>query len=168
MKKILLAIIVAVFLSCETKTIEVENTGGMIYSGQNEGGTFEFGSNESTKIAVDLVLAYAEGNFDLMNEMSADTVMFFEPSVGKPIPVVRDPNYTFLKEIQSPYDSIQRFIWNAIPMKAVGADYETVTVSFRENRFYKTGEVEKLRLVDRIFIRDGKFFRVNQWKGIVD
>lgn len=53
-------------------------------------------------------------------------------------------------------------------MKAVGADYETVTVSFRENRYYKTGEVEKLRLVDRIFIRDGKFFRVNQWKGIVD
>ena len=168
MKKILLIITIAVFLGCETKIAEVEKTAGMVYNGQYKGGTFEFGSDESTKIAVDLVLAYADGNFELMNEMSADTVMFFEPSIGKPIPVVRDPNYTFLKEIQSPYDSIQRFIWNAIPIKAVGADYETVTVSFRENRYYKTGEVEKLRLVDRIFIRDGKFFRVNQWKGIVD
>ena len=168
MKKILLLLTFAIFLSCETQTIEVESTGGKSYYGQHEGVAFEFGSDENTKIAVDLVLAYAEGNFELMNEMSADTVMFFEPSVGKPIPVARDPNYTFLKEIQSPYDSIQRFIWNAIPTKAVGADYETVTVSFRENRFYKTGEVEKLRVIDRIFIRDGKFFRVNQWKGIVD
>ena len=168
MKKIILLLTVAFLLSCETKTVEVEKTAGMVYYGQNKGGTFDLGSDESAKIAVDLVLAYADGNFELMNEMSTDTVMFFEPSVGKPIPVVRDPNYTFLKEIQSPYDSIQRIIWNAIPIKAVGADYETVTVSFRETRYYKTGDVEKLRLVERIFIRDGKFFRVNQWKGIVD
>jgi glycerol-3-phosphate responsive antiterminator len=42
-----------------------------------------------------------------------------------------------------------------------------VTVSFIENR-YKKGEVEKLRIVDRIFIRDSKVFRVNQWNGTVD
>ena len=76
MKKILLIITTAVFLGCETKTVEVEKTAGMVYNGQNKGGTFEFGSDESTKIAVDLVLAYADGNFELMNEMSADTVMF--------------------------------------------------------------------------------------------
>ena len=45
--------------------------------------------------------------------------------------------------------------------------YETVTVSFIENR-YKKREVEKLRIVDRIFIRDSKVFRVNQWNGTVD
>lgn len=168
MKKILLLIITATFISCETKTVEVEKSAGMSYSGQFKGDKFVFGSHESTKIAVDLVLAYADGNFELMNEMSADTVMFFEPSVGKPIPVVRDPNYTFLKEIQSPYDSITRNIWNAIPIKRVGSDVESVTVSFLENRYYKTGKVEKLRVIDRIFIKDGKFFRVNQWNGIID
>ena len=52
-------------------------------------------------------------------------------------------------------------------LKREGDDFETVTVSFRENR-YKDGEVEKFRVVDKIFIRDGKFFRVNQWNGIID
>ena len=32
----------------------------------------------------------------------------------------------------------------------------------------KDGEVEKLRVVDKIWFRDGKFFRVNQWNGIID
>jgi len=168
MKKILLLIIISTFISCETKTVEVEKSAGIVLNGQNKGGDFILGSNESAQMAIDVVMAYADGNFDLMNEMSADTVMFFEPSVGKIIPVVRDPNYTFLKEIQSSYDSINRYIWSAVPLKPVGADYETVTVSFRENRFYKSGEVEKLRVVDKIFIRDGKFFRVNQWNGIID
>jgi hypothetical protein len=101
-----------------------------------------------------------------MNEMTTDTVFYFEPSFGKPIPVVNPAN-DFLSQIQSPYDSITRRIWNAIPLKRAGSDYETVTVSFIENR-YKKGEVEKLRIVDRIFIRDSKVFRVNQWNGTVD
>ena len=52
MKKILLLLTVAFFLSCETKTVEVEKTAGMVYYGQNKGGTFELGSDESVKIAV--------------------------------------------------------------------------------------------------------------------
>ena len=70
-----------------------------------------------------------------MNEVSADTVMFFEPSMGKPIAVVNPAN-EFLSQIQSPYDSITRYIWNAVPLKREGDDFETVTVSFRENRNY--------------------------------
>jgi hypothetical protein len=166
MKKIILLFIVVTFLSCETKTVEVNKLGGMTYFGENTGKKFEIGSEESLKIAVSLVNAYAEGDFDLMNEMTTDTVFYFEPSFGKPIPVVNPAN-DFLSQIQSPYDSITRRIWNAIPLKRAGSDYETVTVSFIENR-YKKGEVEKLRIVDRIFIKDSKVFRVNQWNGTVD
>ena len=166
MKKIILLFIVASFLSCETKTVEVNKLGGMTYFGENTGKKFEIGSEESLKISVSLVNAYAEGDFDLMNDMTTDTVFYFEPSFGKPIPVVNPAN-DFLTQIQSPYDSITRRIWNAIPLKRAGSDYETVTVSFIENR-YKNGEVEKLRIIDRIFIRDSKVFRVNQWNGTVD
>ncbi|MDC0389268.1 hypothetical protein OAM29_02055 [Flavobacteriaceae bacterium] len=166
MKKIILLFIVASFLSCETKTVEVNKLGGMTYYGENTGKKFEIGSEESLKISVSLVNAYAEGDFDLMNDMTTDTVFYFEPSFGKPIPVVNPAN-DFLTQIQSPYDSITRRIWNAVPLKRAGSDYETVTVSFIENR-YKNGEVEKLRIIDRIFIRDSKVFRVNQWNGTVD
>ena len=166
MKKIILLLTVAFFLSCETKTIEVEKSAGMTYYGANEGKKFQFGSDEIAQLAVDAILAYADGNFDFMNEISADTIMFFEPSMGKPIAVI-NPENEFLTQIQSPYDSITRFVFNAIPLKREGDNYETVTVSFRENR-YKNGEVEKLRVVDKIWFRDGKFFRVNQWNGIID
>jgi hypothetical protein len=166
MKKILLFIIITTFISCETKTVEVEKSAGMTYYGENNGKKFQFGSDEIAQLAVDAILAYADGNFDFMNEISADTVMFFEPSIGKPIAVINPAN-EFLTQIQSPYDSITRFIFNAIPLKREGDNYETVTVSFRENR-YKDGEVEKLRVVDKIWFRDGKFFRVNQWNGIID
>ena len=166
MKKILLLFITTAFISCETKTIEVEKSAGMVYNGQSEGKKYMLGSDESTEIAVNAILAYADGNFDYMNEVSADTVMFFEPSMGKAIPVVNPAN-EFLSQIQSPYDSITRYVWNAIPLKREGDDFETVLVSFIESR-YKDGEVEKLRVMDKVFMRDGKFFRVNQWNGIID
>ena len=91
------------------------------------------------------------------------------PSFPKFFPgeTLSNPANEFLTQIQSPYDSITRFVFNAIPLKREGDNYETVTVSFRENR-YKDGEVEKLRVVDKIWFRDGKFFRVNQWNGIID
>ena len=166
MKKIILLLTGAVFLSCETKTVEVEKSAGMTYYGANKGKKFQFGSDEIAQLAVDAILAYADGNFDFMNEISADTVMFYEPSMGKPIAVVNPAN-EFLTQIQSPYDSITRYVFNAVPLKREGDNYETVTVSFRENR-YKDGEVEKLRVVDKIWFKDGKFYRVNQWNGIID
>ena len=60
-------------------------------------------------------------------------------------------------------DSIKRTIWNSVPLIRKGTDYTRVTVAFSENRFLKDGTQENLRIVDRIFIRDGKIFRVNQW-----
>tara|TARA_B100000902_G_scaffold370197_1_gene395103 strand:- start:403 stop:903 length:501 start_codon:yes stop_codon:yes gene_type:complete len=166
MKKVLLLFIITTFISCETTTIEVEKSAGMTYNGVNKGKSFMIGSDENAKIAVDAILAYADGNFDYMNEVSSDTVMFFEPSMGKPVAVINPAN-EFLTQIQSPYDSISRLVWNAIPLKRDGDDFETVLVSFIESR-YKDGNVEKLRVLDKIFIRDGKFFRVNQWNGIID
>ena len=116
MNKIILLLTVAVFLSCQPKSIDVVKSAGMTYYGANEGKKFQFGSDEIAQLAVDAILAYADGNFDFMNEISADTIMFFEPSMGKPIAVINPAN-EFLTQIQSPYDSITRFVFNAIPLK---------------------------------------------------
>ena len=168
MKKIILFVTISLFISCSQPcdNKEITKTAGMVLSGDSIGTKFMLGSDQDAQLAADLVKAYADGNFDLMNEMTTETVMFFEPSVGSYIPVVSPAN-EFLSNIQSPYDSIQRFIFSAIPTKRVGNDFTTVSVAFREFR-YKGNEVEKLRVLDRISIRDGKIFRVNQWNGILD
>ena len=51
-----------------------------------------------------------------------------------------------------------------------GAKYSDarILISKSRNIAAKNGEVEKLRVVDKIWFRDGKFFRVNQWNGIID
>jgi hypothetical protein len=39
-----------------------------------------------------------------------------------------------------------------------------VTVSFKEDRFYKDGTEESLRIIDRIFINsEKKIYRIHQW-----
>ncbi len=66
-------------------------------------------------------------------------------------------------QLHSPYDSIKRNVWNAVPLQAQGTDFTRVTVAFSEQRFLKDGTQENLRIIDRIFIRDGKIYRIHQW-----
>ena len=66
--------------------------------------------------------------------------------------------------LHEPYDSIKRTLWNAIPIKLNGDDNSSVTVSFKEDRFYKDGTEESLRIIDRIFIiSEKKIYRIHQW-----
>ena len=98
-----------------------------------------------------------------MYEMMNDTIRYW-PSQGREMLVLsRDAVHDVVNQLHSPYDSITRTVWNSVPLKTEGSDYSRVTVAFSENRFLKNGTQESVRLIDRIFIRDGKIFRIHQW-----
>ena len=159
MKKLYILFITTAFLSCETQTIEVENSAGMA---NNDGEKYVFGSDEDSKMAIDLVLAYADKDTDAMYEMMADTVRYAPPSGGLMVNS-REDVPEIVMQLHSPYDSIKRTVWNAVPLKREGSDVTRVTVAFLEDRYMKDGAQEKVRIIDRIFIRDGKIFRIHQW-----
>ena len=69
-----------------------------------------------------------------------------------------------IKSLHEPYDSIQRSINNVVPLKIEGSDFTRVSVAFREKRYYKDGTQVSVRLIDRIFFREGKI-RIIQWMG---
>ena len=127
MKKFIFSILIISLFGCESKTIEVEKKAGIILNGQNKGKKLVFGSDTDAQIALDAVQAYADREFDKMNELSADTVMFFPPQGGKSVPVAIPAN-DFLASLHEPYDSITRYIWNAIPLKYEAVSYTHLTL----------------------------------------
>ena len=167
MKNFLLLIFISMLFSCETKTVEIEKKAGIVLNGNNKGKKFVFGSDKDAQIALDMVQAYADREFDKMNELANDTVMFFPDMGGKYIAVAAPAN-DFLASLHEPYDSIRRFIWNAIPLKFENNDYTNVVVSFQEFKYGKDGTVEKSKVVEKIYVRNGKVFRINQLMGELD
>ena len=112
---------------------------------------------------MDLVMAYADKNVDYMVEMMADSVTYAPTKGGISMTMSNNQVSDVVMQLHSPYDSIKRTIWNSVPLTKKGQDFTRVTVAFSENRFLKDGSQENLRIIDRIFIRNGKIFRVNQW-----
>ena len=158
MKKYILFFVVISFIGCESTV--VEKSAGIANS---DGDKYLLGSDEDSQLAVDLVLAYAEKNTDFMYEMMTDTVRYWPSQGGEMLVLSRDAVHDVVNQLHSPYDSITRTVWNSVPLKTEGSDYSRVTVAFSENRFLKDGTQENVRLIDRIFIRDGKIFRIHQW-----
>ena len=158
MKKYILLFTVIFFIGCEPTV--VEKSAGVANS---DGDKYILGSDEDSQLAVDLVKAYAEKNTDLMYEMMTDTVRYWPSQGGEMLVLSRDAVHDVVNQLRSPYDSITRTVWNSVPLKTEGSDYSRVTVAFSENRFLKDGTQENVRLIDRIFIRDGKIFRIHQW-----
>ena len=157
MKNFLLFLLAGLLLSCETTQMETS-------AGYNmDGSSYILGSDEDNQIAMDLVIAYAEKNVDYMVEMMADSVTYAPPTGGISMTMSNDQVRDVVMQLHSPYDSIQRTIWNSVPLIRKGTDFTRVTVAFSEKRFLKDGAQENLRIIDRIFIRDGKIFRVNHW-----
>ena len=157
MKNFLLFLSAGLLLSCETTQMETS-------AGYNmDGSSYILGSDEDNQIAMDLVIAYAEKNVDYMVEKMADSVTYAPPNGGISMTMSNDQVRDVVMQLHSPYDSIQRTIWNSVPLTRKGTDFTRVTVAFSEKRFLKDGTQENLRIIDRIFVRDGKIFRVNQW-----
>ena len=160
MKKILLLFIVGTLISCETKTIEVQQEAGFDYVRDAK---YIMGSDEDAQIAVDLVLAFAKKDTETMRKSMGDTVRYAPPQGGKMITSLSTEIPDVVKMLHEPYDSLKRTVWNAVPLKSTASDFTRVTVAFKEDRFYKDGKKESVRLVDRIFIRQKKIFRIHQW-----
>ena len=157
MNKILFILTTLFFIGCQQP---VEKSAGIANS---DGAKYVLGSDDENQIAVNLVLAYADKDTESMYEMMTDTVRYWPPQGGKMMVMSRDDVYDIVMQLHSPYDSIKRTVWNSVPLKTEGSDYTRVTVAFSENRFLKDGTQENVRLIDRIFIRDGKIFRIHQW-----
>ena len=64
MKKILLIITIAVFLGCETKTVEVTKPAGEWLMGNLKGDKMIPGPDEDAQVAMDVIMGYANKDFD--------------------------------------------------------------------------------------------------------
>ena len=121
-------------------------------------------STEDAQLAVDLILAFADKDIETMKKSFADTATYLPPQGGKAITTPLSELENIVMALHEPYDSIKRTLWNAIPIKLNGDDNSSVTVSFKEDRFYKDGTEESLRIIDRIFINnEKKIYRIHQW-----
>ena len=121
-------------------------------------------STEDAQMAVDLILAFADKDVEAMKESIADTSIYLPPYGGKAMTTYLSDLEDVVMTLHEPYDSIKRTLWNAIPIKVEGSENSSVTVSFKEDRFYKDGTEESLRIIDRIFINsEKKVYRIHQW-----
>tara|TARA_B100000965_G_scaffold405216_1_gene438383 strand:+ start:1710 stop:2213 length:504 start_codon:yes stop_codon:yes gene_type:complete len=162
MKKIILLFVFTAFLSCETKTVEVNTqVGKALYGDQNK---LYAGNMDYAKTTIDVLKAYADGNFDLIMEKMADTVRFFPDKGGELVTLV-NPFNDFLTSMQEPYDSLTRGAYNVTSISSgLEGSSTIISVPFTETRYLKDGSVEKERVFERfIFNSEGKIARVNKW-----
>ena len=137
MKKIILLIVFTAFMSCETKTVEVVKPAGEWLMGNFEGDKMIPGPDEDAQVAMDVIMGYANKDFELMMERSADTVMFFPEKGGELVQLVK-PFDDFVESLQEPYDSIVRTPYNVYPLRPESSDnFTIVTVPFTEVRYAK-------------------------------
>ena len=123
MKKLLLFLSIGLIISCESTV--VEKSAGVANS---DGAKYTFGSEEDNQIAIDLVLAYADKNTDLMYEMMTDTVRYWPSQGGEMMVLSRDAVHDVVNQLHSPYDSISRNVWNAVPLVTEGTDLSLIHI----------------------------------------
>ena len=109
MKKLLILFVLPLFLSCETQTIEVNSQVGEGLRGNQT--KLYAGSMDYAKTTLDVLQAYADGDFDFIMEKMADSVSFFPDKGGELISLV-NPFNDFLVSMQESYDSIKRSPYN--------------------------------------------------------
>ena len=111
MKKISLLFIVLLFTGCETKTIEIQKSGGVwVMGGDNqfqEGSSPKavIGSDSDLEIAMAFYNAYADMELDKMVELSEDVVKFHPGDIAGVVDVDTS-NTDFIVERQSTFESI--------------------------------------------------------------
>ena len=164
MKKLLILFVLPLFLSCETQTIEVNSQVGEGLRGNQT--KLYAGSMDYAKTTLDVLQAYADGDFDFIMEKMADTVSFFPDKGGELISLV-NPFNDFLSSMQESYDSISRNPYNVTSVSSGLEDsFTIISVPFTEIRYAKDGSVERDRVFERfIFNSEGKITRVNKWSS---
>ena len=165
MKKLLILFVLSLFLACDTETVEVNSQVGKGLFGNNQNKLYA-GSMDYAETTLDVLQAYADGDFDFIMEKMADSVRFFPDKGGEVISLV-NPFNDFLVSLHESYDSISRNPYNVTSVSS-GLDNSStiVSVPFTEIRYAKDGSIERDRVFERfIFNSDGKIIRVNKWSS---
>ena len=143
MKNLHLIILIAVFISCET-TNEVKY-GGMFTGGQNSY-DLQQGSIEYASIIKNVVLGYADGNFEEIIEHFSDSVTRIEP--GNRYKVA--PSIERWEGFRQNFDSINRNLTSVMAVK-VNEDVSYVDALFSQS-VYNESEVSRSRNFERYWI----------------
>lgn len=143
MKNLHLIILIAVFISCETTT-EVKY-GGMFTGGQNSY-DLQQGSIEYASIIKNVVLGYADGNFEEIIEHFSDSVTRIEP--GNRYKVA--PSIERWEGFRQNFDSINRNLTSVMAVK-VNEDVSYVDALFSQS-VYNESEVSRSRNFERYWI----------------
>ena len=143
MKNLYLIILTAVFLSCET-TSEVKY-GGMFTGGQNSY-DLQQGSIEYASIIKNVVLGYADGNFEEIIEHFSDSVTRIEP--GNIFKVA--PSIERWEGFRQNFDSINRNLTSVMAVK-VNEDVSYVDALFSQS-VYNESEVSRSRNFERYWV----------------
>ncbi|MBF72464.1 MAG: hypothetical protein CMD37_03625 [Flavobacteriales bacterium] len=143
MKKLHLIILIAVFISCETTT-EVKY-GGMFTGGQNSY-DLQQGSIEYASIIKNVVLGYADGNFEEIIEHFSDSVTRIEP--GNRYKVA--PSIERWEGFRQNFDSINRNLTSVMAVK-VNEDVSYVDALFSQS-VYNESEVSRSRNFERYWV----------------
>ena len=143
MKNLHLIILIAVFISCETTT-EVKY-GGMFTGGQNSY-DLQQGSIEYASIIKNVVLGYADGNFEEIIEHFSDSVTRIEP--GNRYKVA--PSIERWEGFRQNFDSINRNLTSVMAVK-VNEDVSYVDALFSQS-VYNESEVSRSRNFERYWV----------------
>ena len=169
MKKLLILFVITTFISCETKTIEVEKSGGVWHMGGDEqfpDGTSPkavIGSESDLEIAMAFYNAYGDMELDKMVTLSDDVVKF-HPGDMAGVVDVDTSNTDFVSERQSTFKSIKRTMHNVTPIAVEGSEnYTVVSINFTEEIEHKDGSFSSQHYFERIHVVNGKVNRVVQW-----
>ena len=143
MKKIILLLVVATFLSCETTT-EVKYA-GMFTGGQNSY-DLQQGSIEYASIIKNVVLGYADGNFEEIIEHFSDSVVRIEP--GNRFKVA--PSIERWEGFRENFDSINRNLTSVMAVKV--NDGLTYVDALFSQQVFRESEVTRSRNFERYWI----------------
>ena len=143
MKNLYLIIFTTFFISCET-TPELKY-GGMFTGGDNNY-ELQQGSNEYASMIKDVVLGYADGNFEEIIENFSDSVTRREP--GNVFKVA--PSIERWEGFRSNYDSITRSLTSVMAVK-VNDNVSYVDALFSQS-VYDESEVSRSRNFERYWI----------------
>ena len=143
MKKILLLISIIFFIACETST---EPSYGGLFNGGDNNYKLQQGSNEYASMIKDVVLGYAEGNFEEIIKNFSDSVTRREP--GNVFKVA--PSIERWESFKENFDSINRNLTSVMAVK-VNENMSYVDALFSEE-VYSGSEVTLSRNFERYWI----------------
>ncbi|MDG1044510.1 MAG: nuclear transport factor 2 family protein [Flavobacteriaceae bacterium] len=121
------------------------------------------GSEKDVEIAMELFDAYTNLDSQRMVELSKDIVKFHPAEIAGIIDVDAS-NTSFIDQIQSTFESIDRTVHNVTPIAVEGSDnYTVVGINYTQVITHKDGSISSGHYFERIHVENEKVVRIVQW-----